>query len=82
MSMSSLNFNHYVTGVEAFTSLAAMAGNVASSINAVKSAWNTLTNEEASATEKLTSSLMAVSMLLPSIISLKTNLVKISTFLV
>lgn len=82
MSMSSLNFTHYVSGVEAFTSLAAMAGNVASSINAVRSAWNTLTNEEASATEKLTSSLMAVSMLLPSIISLKTNLVKISTFLV
>jgi len=81
-SIASLNFSHTVGGLEALTSMAAMAGNIASAINSVRSAWNTLNNDEATATEKLTASLMAISMLLPTILSLKTNLVKVSTFLI
>lgn len=65
------NFNptHTASGIETFTKLASVAGQTAMAINSVRSmvqAWN---NDDLSAGEKLTTSLMSVSMLVPTTVN-------------
>jgi hypothetical protein len=56
-----------ITYGQAFASLAGSFGSVAMAIRSVKSAFDTLGNPDASGIEKLTSVLMAISMITPAV---------------
>lgn len=68
-TFNSFNPTHMVTGIERITMSAAAFGQVAMAASALRSAWNALTSEDMSWGERVTTILMSISMLVPSVIS-------------
>ena len=68
-SLNNFNPTHFISGIERIAATASMMGQIAmmsSSIASMVSAWN---NEDLSFGEKLTTTLMSMSMLIPGVIS-------------
>ena len=79
-AVAKFNPQHMVTGLEAMTTLVGGLGSLAMGINAVKSAFDAWGNADMSFGEKLTSSLMAISMVVPSVIALMKTFSTVSSF--
>lgn len=71
-----LNFKpeHVVTGIERLTRAASMLGSISMTINSFKSMIQALNNEDMSFGEKLSTVLMSISMIVPSTVSVLSNL--------
>lgn len=72
-SGKAFDVTHIVTGTQAFAAMTAAIGQTSTAINALRSLFTVWNNEDLSFGEKITSSLMSVSMLLPSAIGLFNN---------
>lgn len=68
-TMAGFNPVHIVRTYEALGAMAGVAGTAAMAINSIKSLWSTWTNPDASGWEKLSSTLMTFSMIVPGITS-------------
>lgn len=65
----SLEFKPKVSGVQTLTSLASAAGSVAMAFNTLKSTWETINDPDVSGWEKVSSVVMSISMMVPSVLS-------------
>lgn len=67
-SFNALKFDHVVTGMQGITAAAAGLGQVAMAFTTIKSTWETIKDPDASGWEKLSSTFMAISMIIPSLL--------------
>ncbi len=79
-SASQLSFAHAITGLEALTSVAAAFGNIVTIVNSIQSVFNAWKNPDLSPWEKISTTLMGISMTVPAVIAGFTNLNKVLTF--
>lgn len=73
-ALASFNPTHVVTGIEQITKVAASLGQTAMVIQSLRSMFQAWQNDDLSIGEKITTSLMSVSMLVPGLIGIFNNL--------